>query len=233
MRYCPNCSAELKTVRAPMACWNCDADFSQGSAWRPTDTPSGVFRLFPKEAPASPPAAVHAPADVPPAPIRAGGTAFKTILRLFVGLMTLIPLVMALDPKASLLARGLGAGGVVLGLVIIATIGRAYDFALGLFLLALGSVAVLGGLDAADQPFAAHAPLLIAGFTLCAVLLGALARPWPKAVRWLLQAAALAMVVPLLLLSAGNELLAGGIVSVGLGIFSLAGTFGGGRRKTV
>lgn len=163
------------------------------------------------------------PAGPAPEPIREGGTAFKTILRMFVGLMAIIPLVMALDPKASLPARALGGGGVALGLVIIATIGRYYDFALGLFMLARGSFAVLGGLSDAGRH---QALLMMAGFPACAVLLWALGRPWPKAARWLLGAAAVALGVPLLLLSMANVLLAFGIVFAGLGIASLAVALG-------
>jgi hypothetical protein len=46
--YCPNCSADLedKTVDEY---WNCHADFSSGSSWKPSTTPAGDFRPFPHQ----------------------------------------------------------------------------------------------------------------------------------------------------------------------------------------
>src|SRR5688572_2979642 len=40
-RYCPNCSAQLKSQDQ---CWNCEAVFGHGSAWVPTDQPVGLFQ---------------------------------------------------------------------------------------------------------------------------------------------------------------------------------------------
>lgn len=47
MTFCPNCSAELKTP-GPDSCWNCSASFGSGSVWKPTEQPSGEFRVVHK-----------------------------------------------------------------------------------------------------------------------------------------------------------------------------------------
>jgi hypothetical protein len=54
MSYCPNCNAQLKNARI---CWNCDASFEEGSAWKPQARPLGSVRKFSKRG--SPPSPVH------------------------------------------------------------------------------------------------------------------------------------------------------------------------------
>lgn len=44
MSFCPNCSALLKEP-TDHSCWNCSADFGQGSVWAPVANPPGEFRL--------------------------------------------------------------------------------------------------------------------------------------------------------------------------------------------
>lgn len=46
MAFCPNCSAELPGEAHLTRCWNCHADFADGSSWTPTKTPAGIFREF-------------------------------------------------------------------------------------------------------------------------------------------------------------------------------------------
>jgi hypothetical protein len=54
--YCPNCSAELES-RLVGECWNCHATFGDNSEWKPSSTPSGEFRRFPKQSNPVPPEA--------------------------------------------------------------------------------------------------------------------------------------------------------------------------------
>ena len=50
MSYCPNCAAEqTREDLVKNRCWNCDADFSPGSGWKPTAEPQLRFRAFPKQ----------------------------------------------------------------------------------------------------------------------------------------------------------------------------------------
>lgn len=42
MGYCPNCSARLEEGVAK--CWNCPANFGEGSAWIPLEKPFGKFK---------------------------------------------------------------------------------------------------------------------------------------------------------------------------------------------
>jgi hypothetical protein len=43
MTFCPNCSADLSSSKSTERCWNCEAFFGRGAAWRPTVKPEGVF----------------------------------------------------------------------------------------------------------------------------------------------------------------------------------------------
>lgn len=54
MKYCPNCSADLAPSPQTSSCWNCHAQFGDGSIWKPTDSPSGEFRRFRKSTPLMP-----------------------------------------------------------------------------------------------------------------------------------------------------------------------------------